>query len=175
MSDEQLAAIGARLVDETASGNGSVGSDHLLGEATSFIPGLDDSGEPSGPPLRKVLTKWGVAPLGVLFALNAVDEMDRIAFSVLAPNIQKTFGLSDAALSATGAVGGVLAVVAAIPFAVLGDRRRRTVIAAFSGAMWAVFAFATGLANSALQLDVGANWRRDRKGIRRSGPQQFAG
>jgi hypothetical protein len=36
-------------------------------------------------------------PLGVLFGLNAVDELDRTAFAVLLPDIRDHFGLSNAA------------------------------------------------------------------------------
>jgi hypothetical protein len=36
-------------------------------------------------------------PLGVLFGLNAVDELDRTAFAVLLPDIRDQFGLSNAA------------------------------------------------------------------------------
>ena len=35
------------------------------------------------------------APLAVLFALNLVDEFDRVAFGVLSPEIRDEFGLSD--------------------------------------------------------------------------------
>src|SRR5262245_62013110 len=48
-------------------------------------------------------------PLFVLFGLNAVDELDRTAFSVLLPDIRDDFGLSN-----TGALGIVSATTIAV-------------------------------------------------------------
>ena len=48
-------------------------------------------------PARAMDTLTGagpVFPLLVLFGLNAVDELDRTAFSVLLPEIREEFGLN---------------------------------------------------------------------------------
>ena len=44
--------------------------------------------------LRKIVAPESVTPLAILFGLNAVDELDRTAFSVLTPEIKRAFGLS---------------------------------------------------------------------------------
>lgn len=85
-------------------------------------------------------------PLLILFGLNAVDELDRTAFTVLLPEIREEFGLN-----LTGVLGIVAAVSAGalalqIPIAVLADRSSRSRLALAGAAVWAVFSFATGLA-----------------------------
>lgn len=121
--------------------------------ALEVIPGLGaDAGSTDAPPLRQVLRRYGSAPLLVLFALNVVDEFDRIAFTTLAPDIAHHFGLSDTALLAIGAVGGVIVIPLAIPFAMMADRGRRTIIAGAAALFWSIWAFATGLVRATWQL-----------------------
>src|SRR5688500_18071228 len=43
---------------------------------------------------RRVTWPGPLFPLVVLFGLNAVDELDRVAFTVLIPEIRDWFGLS---------------------------------------------------------------------------------
>ena len=89
-----------------------------------------------------------VFPLGVLFGLNAVDELDRQAFVVLLPEIRDAFGLSNQAGLTLVAMVAPLALVIGIPIAHLADRRRRTRLAAAGAATWASFSALTGLAFS---------------------------
>ncbi len=117
------------------------------------VPGMDEDEDEVA--LREVLARHGAAPLGVLFALNFVDELDRLAFTVLAPNIRDTFDLSNAALSGIAGLGGIVTILCALPVAVLADRSRRTRLAGVTGLLWAAFAALTGLVASTLQL-VGA-------------------
>jgi len=116
------------------------------------VPGLD-ADEPEVD-LREVLRTWGAAPLGVLFALNVVDELDRIALTVLAPNLRDAFGLSTSGLAAIANVGGVVTLLAAMPVAVLAERRSRVRIAAVTGLVWSVFAALTGLVANTAQLTL---------------------
>ena len=106
---------------------------------------------------RGVAAAWGPSaitlgapafPLGVLFGLNAVDELDRAAFSVLLPDIRDHFDLTDAAaLSLVGATA-IAIVLIELPLAFLADRRNRVRIATAGAAVWALFSAATGLALS---------------------------
>jgi MFS family permease len=101
------------------------------------------------------ITKGAPAfPLAVLFGLNAVDELDRAAFSVLLPDIRDHFGMTDAA--ALGLVGAtaIAIVLIELPLALLADRRNRVRIAATGAAVWAMFSAATGLAFSVATLAV---------------------
>lgn len=88
----------------------------------------------------------------MLFGLNAVDELDRAAFTVLLPNIRDHFGLSDAtALSLVG-VTAIAIIVIELPLWLLADRRNQVRMATIGAALWAVFSTGTGLAVSAAML-----------------------
>jgi ABC-type branched-subunit amino acid transport system ATPase component/predicted MFS family arabinose efflux permease len=115
------------------------------------VPGLGADGA-DDVDLRETLKTWGSAPLAVLFALNVVDELDRVALTVLAPNLRDAFGLSTSAVGAIANLGAVMTLVAALPVAVLAERRSRVRIAAVTGVVWSVFAALTGLAANAFQL-----------------------
>ena len=121
-------------------------------EVVAVVPGLGSQGDHPEVPLRDTLARWGTAPLGVLFALNVVDELDRIALTVLAPNLRDAFGLSTGGLAGIANIGAVMTLLVALPVAVLADRRDRTRIAAVTGVLWSVFAALTGLVTNAFQL-----------------------
>ncbi len=111
---------------------------------------LDDDAEDA--PLRQVVGAGGVATLGVLFGLNLVDEFDRITLTILAPDIQQTFGVSDAALTLLANVGAVAVLAGAVPLGVLGDRRRRTTIVGITSLVWAAAAALGGMTRAVWQL-----------------------
>ncbi|HEY7071459.1 MAG TPA: MFS transporter [Acidimicrobiales bacterium] len=93
------------------------------------------------------LTKGAaVAPLIILFGLNAVDELDREAANVLLPNIRETFGLDiQGALTLTSIVSFMFFFIE-LPIAHFADRKKRTRIAAGGAAVWGVFSLFSGLA-----------------------------
>ncbi len=101
-------------------------------------------------PLRSRLrAATGGAPTGpllVLFALNLVDEFDRVAFSVLSPEIRDDFGLTDSAIVAISSVAGISALLAALPIGVLADRVRRVRLAGLGAAAWGGFTVLTAAA-----------------------------
>jgi ABC-type branched-subunit amino acid transport system ATPase component/predicted MFS family arabinose efflux permease len=151
----ELGDLAGRLA-EAAAGEQAAG-DRAAGAAPgtfdyTAIPGLERDG--GGAPLRSVLARWGLAPLLTLATVNAVDNLDRTAFATLAPDIRRTFHLSQAAINGINGVSAVLVVAAAVPFAVLADRGRRVRLAAAAAAVWAVFVAWTGLVTSALQLTL---------------------
>ncbi len=88
------------------------------------------------------------APLVVLFALNLVDEFDRVAFSVLTPEIRDTFGVSDTTIVGIASLVGVTALMMALPIGVLADRVRRVRLAGVGAAAWAGFTVLTAAAPS---------------------------
>ena len=95
---------------------------------------------------RHIVGRHPFLPLLVLFGLNAVDELDRSAFAVLAPNIRDAFGLSLAGITSLIVVIIPVALLIELPIAWLADRKRRTKMAAGGGFIWAGFAALTGLA-----------------------------
>jgi ABC-type branched-subunit amino acid transport system ATPase component/predicted MFS family arabinose efflux permease len=95
--------------------------------------------------LRLATGGAATAPLLLLFALNLVDEFDRVAFGVLGPEIRDTFGLSDSGLVAIGSLAGVTSLFMALPIGVLADRVRRVRLAGAGAAGWAGFTILTAL------------------------------
>ncbi len=106
------------------------------------------------PSLLRTIRPYGLSTLVVLTILNLVDELDRIAIVTLGPEIRDAFGLSDSALGAIAGLGGLVVVLAALPLAVLGDRRKRLPIVGITAAVWAAFAALTGLVRNTAQLAV---------------------
>ncbi|MCU1372932.1 MAG: ABC-type branched-chain amino acid transport system, ATPase component [Actinomycetia bacterium] len=85
-------------------------------------------------------------PLLVLFGLNLVDELDRVAFAALSPEIRDAFDLGDAQIVAIGALSALLILFGALPLGYLGDRYPRTRIAGIAALVWSAGAVLTGLA-----------------------------
>ena len=87
-------------------------------------------------------------PLGVLFGLNTVDELDRAAFALLLPEIAYHFGLTDAAALGLVAATTIAIVLVEVPMSLYADRHSRVRIATVGAALWALFSLGTGLALS---------------------------
>ncbi|HEV7865963.1 MAG TPA: MFS transporter [Acidimicrobiia bacterium] len=85
-------------------------------------------------------------PLAVLFGLNAVDELDKTAFNVLAPEIRRSFGLGISGILGLVAVIELVAILLGLPLAYWADRRSRVRLAAGGATVWGTFSLATGLA-----------------------------
>ena len=115
-----------------------------------------------------------VLPLGVLFGLNAVDELDRTAFAVLLPDIRDHFGLSDAAALGLVAATTITIVLDELPLAFYTDRCNRVLIATADAAMWSLFSAATRLGGVGRDagrgpgpaLAAGKRWSHPRSGGR---------
>ncbi|HVJ98038.1 MAG TPA: ATP-binding protein, partial [Acidimicrobiia bacterium] len=112
--------------------------------------------KPRGPRqyFNEISAGQALTPLLLLFALNAVDELDRTAFGVLGPNIRDSFGLSNQqflALVALTLLGGLLLE---IPLAYYSDRLPRVKIAVWGAAVWAIFGGLTGLSYTILVLII---------------------
>ena len=111
--------------------------------------------------LRRWLDEWRpsnvtlgapVFPLIVLFGLNAVDELDRSAFSVLLPDIRDHFDLSDAGALAIVSVTTIAVLLIEIPLSFYCDRANRVRIATTGAAIWALFSVGTGFSMSVAML-----------------------
>ena len=89
-----------------------------------------------------------VFPLVVLFGLNAVDELDRSAFSVLLPDIRDHFGLSNGGALAIVSVTTIAVLLIEVPLSFYCDRANRVRIATTGAAIWALFSIGTGAAIS---------------------------
>ena len=119
-------------------------------EGLELLIGASAAGETAS--LSAMVKASGAATIAVLFALNFLDEFDRAALAVLGPDIQRSLGLSDAALGLVASIGGFLVFLAAVPMGVLADRRSRTRLVGVCSLLWAGVGVVTGLVQSATQL-----------------------
>jgi branched-chain amino acid transport system ATP-binding protein len=105
-----------------------------------------DVAAPTRTGLSGMLAGASATPLLVLFGLNLVDELDRIAFAALTPEIRDAFDLGDGAIVAIGAISAVFILFGALPLGYLGDRMPRTRIATTAALIWGSMAVLTGVA-----------------------------
>jgi branched-chain amino acid transport system ATP-binding protein len=92
--------------------------------------------------------------LVMLSLLYFFDEFDTAAFGVLAPDIQRSFNLSDRDFGGLVILNVSLLLLLAIPVGYLADRMRRTRLVVLSGVIAGVFSFGTGLAGSVVLLTL---------------------
>ncbi len=81
-------------------------------------------------PLRDGLRTGGVAMIISLLLVSMIETFDQVALQVLAPDIQKSLDVDKTTLQGLTSFGGVVLVVATLPFAWLADRYMRTRILA---------------------------------------------
>ena len=84
--------------------------------------------------------------LMVLFFLYFFDEFDTAAFGTLAPEIQRSFHLTDNAFATVVILNISVVLLAAIPIGHWGDRLPRTKLVVLGAVIAGIFSFATGLA-----------------------------
>jgi ABC-type branched-subunit amino acid transport system ATPase component/MFS family permease len=104
--------------------------------------------------LRELCGGESAYPLAVLFALNAVDELDRAAFGVLLPNIRDEFDLGNSGVLTLVAVVSLGALALQVPIAQYADRNRRVPLAVGGALLWAVFSGMTGMATGVVLLGI---------------------
>jgi ABC-type branched-subunit amino acid transport system ATPase component/predicted MFS family arabinose efflux permease len=96
--------------------------------------------------LRRITGDHALAPLLLLFGLNAVDELDRSAFAVLAPTIRDHFGLDTQGILGVVTLVYIVALGAQVFIGFYADRYPRLRIAAIGASLWGLFTLGTGLA-----------------------------
>ncbi|MHB8466361.1 MAG: MFS transporter, partial [Acidimicrobiales bacterium] len=108
--------------------------------------------------VRRRLTKdaggAAILALVVLALLYFFDEFDTAAFGVLAPNIEKSFHLTDQKFVGLVTINVSLVVLFAIPVGYLADRVKRTPLVVISGILAGVFSFATGVVGTVGLLTI---------------------
>jgi ABC-type branched-subunit amino acid transport system ATPase component/predicted MFS family arabinose efflux permease len=98
---------------------------------------------PEGPSLRRIGRQAGWYPLVVLTLLNLVDELDRAVMGVMAPNIRRTFDISNAQLGLIVGLQVVAVLLLAVPIGWVGVRFDRAKLLRWSAVVWGAFAMAT--------------------------------
>src|SRR4051794_2367013 len=115
-----------------------------------LLPGV--GGEPM--PLRDGLRVGGIAMIVALLLVNVIETFDQVALQVLAPDIQHTLDVSKTTLQGLTSLGGVVLVVATLPFAWLADRYMRTRILAAATFVWSVFMMLTAAVAAPWQMGL---------------------
>jgi ABC-type branched-subunit amino acid transport system ATPase component/sugar phosphate permease len=105
-------------------------------------------------PLRDGLKTGGVVMIFALLLVSMIETLDQVALQVLAPDIQRSLGVDKTTLQGLISLGGVVLVVATLPFAWLADRHVRTRILAAATFVWACFMALTGAVANGLQMAV---------------------
>lgn len=149
--DEDPAALATAVLEEEARRQAERSSrdmDAVLPD--DVLPGVGDP----AITLREVVTAGGASTITILALLNLVDEFDRAALQVLAPDIQDALGISDALLGALAGLSGLFFILGAVPLGYLADRTRRTLLVSVCSLLFAAFTFATGLVRNAWQLAI---------------------
>ena len=114
-----------------------------------LLPGVGD--EPIT--LKEALAVGGKSMVLFMFFLNVIDDLPR-AVRVVAPDIQKTFDISDTTLTGVLSFGGVALVLGAVPMASMADRIKRVTIIPLASLFWAATMFLSGLVINPFQLFI---------------------
>ena len=144
---DSAAALSARLLEEEAlreEQNAAI----AITLADDQIPGVGAD----AMSLRQGLKIGGLSMVTVLGLAQFIEWVDRAGFNVLAPDIQKSLGVSDAVIAAIGGAFGVLFLAGSIPISSIADRRSRTKLAAVSLGAWSAVVFLSALVQNAFQL-----------------------
>jgi len=95
-----------------------------------------------------------IYPLGVLFGLNMVDELDRTAFGVLLPEIRDHFGLNTSGILTVVSLSLIAGLILALPIGFYADRLRRVPLATGGATIWGAFSLMTAGATNLWALGI---------------------
>ncbi len=115
-------------------------------------PSTPVAGEAVG--LHDAVRIGGWSTVAILSGLAAMDEIDGAIFSVFAPEIQDSLGISTAALAVISSTSGAVFVAGAVPIARLADRTNRSRIASLATIGWALATASLGVIQNVLQFVV---------------------
>ena len=104
--------------------------------------------------LRQGLRTGGLSLAAVLLVLTVLEEFDRVALQVLGPDIQKSLHISDTLLLGLQSFGGVVLVLATMPFAWLADRKSRVRVLSGASVLWLAFVGLTGSVVNSFQMGL---------------------
>jgi MFS family permease len=126
--------------------------------AAGHPPTPDAPTEPAVTPLpggpRRRATRYGWLPLVALGSTVALEAGERQSLSHAIDGIQRSFGVSDAAMGWLPFAMAVVGLAGAVPIGILADRARRTLLLGVAMAVWTLTMGLTGLATSYVLLFV---------------------
>ena len=83
-------------------------------------------------------------PLGVLLAIQLLDQATQSAFNILTPNVRDAFHLTNAQILLIVAIASAAGLAFTLPVAVLADRMSRVRIALIGALVGAGFSIGVG-------------------------------
>lgn len=104
--------------------------------------------------MRRTVGGAPLAPLLILFGLNAVDELDRTGFGILVPNIRDSLKMSNKGILSLIGLTLLGALLLQLPIAVWADRGNRVRLALLGALTWAAFSVMTGLSATIWMLII---------------------
>ena len=146
---EGLASLTSVIVEEEANRLGAGQADDLV-LPDDLLPGVGGS----TMRLREGLKAGGASMIVLLLLLYVIEEFQRVALLVLGPDIQTSLDISDTVLLGLISFGGVILVLATLPFAWLADRYSRTKVLGIAAAVWGAFGVAMGFVVNAFQMGI---------------------
>jgi ABC-type branched-subunit amino acid transport system ATPase component/MFS family permease len=93
-------------------------------------------------------------PLGILFAIELLDQATQSAFNVLTPNVRDAFHLTNAGILLIVAIAGAAALGCTLPIAFLADRYNRVRIALIGATVGAVFSILLGASQTIVMAAI---------------------
>jgi ABC-type branched-subunit amino acid transport system ATPase component/MFS family permease len=155
VADPLLAEEAAEDAEDAGGATGARDSrttEDAVGAVNAAVAGASRKQEVTGGPWArwKQRTTQGapIFPLGVLFGLNMVDELDRTAFGVLLPEIRDHFGLDTSGILTVVSLSLIGAIILALPVGFYADRWRRVPIASLGATIWGAFSLLTAAATN---------------------------
>jgi MFS family permease len=101
----------------------------------------------TGPSLTARISSAGWV-LGLLFAINLVNYLDRLLAVAAGPTLKLEFGLSDRDIGLLASAFLLIYTVAALPLGLVADRVARSRVVALGVALWSVTSGATAFCRS---------------------------
>ena len=114
--------------------------------------------------LRQGLRVGGWFMFLILTAIVSLDELEGAAINVLAPEIQRTFHMSEGAIVFIGTASAAFFVLGAVPMGWLADRMKRVPIVGVSALLFGGFVVSVGLRRQLLHVVLDPVLHRHRQG-----------
>ena len=148
-ADQGLSSLTAVIFDEEAE-RLAAGAEEEFTLPDDLLPGVGGA----GMKLRDGLRQGGISMILLLLLLIVVEEFQRVAMMVLGPDIQESLNISDTTLLGLISFGGVILVLATLPFAWLADRYPRTKVLGIATGVWGAFGVAMGFVVNPFQMGI---------------------
>ena len=148
-SNQGLSSLTSAIFDEEQQ-RLDAASEEAVTLPDDLLPGVGGK----GMRLSEGLREGGVSMILLLTTLIIVEEFQRVALLVLGPDIQDSLHISDTTLLGLISFGGVILVLASLPFAWLGDRYARTKVLGIATGVWGLFGAMIGFVVNPFQLGI---------------------